>query len=374
MNEIIFEKISCGLNHNLLLSREGDIYVFGDNSYAQLGTGDTEEIFYPQKLKHSEKFTDISSHSLENISIFVSDKNDFHIWGNQVINEPKKTKFKSFDEIFEYYYKINYKPIQNRIISFNYHFVKNGKYQKEFNTEEPPLGEGYYGKVYKVKKKHTNEDKFFAIKKIIFTSCDEDEFLNELLTSPIISGLRNKNLLKYYDLWLEKHSESRKYIFYILMELCDKTLDDFIQKEMKKDSKLYSYGMLTELGFYIASEIFTQILNGVNYLHKQNKPIMHRDLKPDNIMLKIKDDSKYFVKIADFGLATVHKYADQVHSANRGNENYRAPEVSLGLDLPIFYNTKADIYSLAIVLKELFFIKYHRYLRVNHCFHVFSLF
>ena len=32
MNEIIIEKISCGPNHNLLLSREGDIYVFGDNN------------------------------------------------------------------------------------------------------------------------------------------------------------------------------------------------------------------------------------------------------------------------------------------------------------------------------------------------------
>ncbi len=55
-------------------------------------------------------------------------------------------------------------------------------------------------------------------------------------------------------------------------------MDDFIE-ELKNDSNLYSNEMLTELGYYIASEIFIQILNGVNYLHKQNKPIIHR-LKP----------------------------------------------------------------------------------------------
>ena len=60
-----------------------------------------------------------------------------------------------------------------------------------------------------------------------------------------------------------------------------------IIEEIKKDSNLYSNEMLTELGFYITSEIFVQILNGVNYLHKQNKPIIHRDLNPWNIMLKI---------------------------------------------------------------------------------------
>ena len=176
MNEIIIEKISCGRNHNLLLSREGDIYVFGDNSDGQLGTGDREKIVYPQKLNHSEKFTDISSHSHENISIFVSDKNVFYIWGNEVITEPKETKFKSFDEIFEYYLKINYKPIQNRIISFDYHFVINGKYQKEFNTEKQVLGEGSYGKVFKVKKLNTNEDKFFALKEIKFKESMKKNF------------------------------------------------------------------------------------------------------------------------------------------------------------------------------------------------------
>ena len=186
----------------------------------------------------------------------------------------------------------------------------------------------------------------------------EKEFLNELETSPIVHELRNENVMKYYDLWLENDFNSQNgdnYILYIQMELCDKTLDDFIE-EIKKDSNLYSNEMLTELGFYISSEIFVQILNGVNYLHKQNKPIIHRDLNPLNIMLKIEKNSKSIVKIADLGLAKLHEL-NKKHTQDRGHIKYMAPEVENGRN----YDTRADIYSLGLVLKELFFIDVNRY-------------
>ena len=75
------------------------------------------------------------------------------------------------------------------------------------------------------------------------------------------------------------------------MELCDKSLNDVIE-EMRNLLDVYLNETLTELGLYIASEIFVQILNGVNYLHKQNNPIIHRDLNPDNIMIKVDENSK----------------------------------------------------------------------------------
>ena len=81
MNEIIIEKISCGSDHNLFLSREGDIYVFGYNRNGQLGTGDKQTQIISKKLNIKEKFTDILAHSHCYISIAVSDKNVFYIWG-----------------------------------------------------------------------------------------------------------------------------------------------------------------------------------------------------------------------------------------------------------------------------------------------------
>ena len=67
------------------------------------------------------------------------------------------------------------------------------------------------------------------------------------------------------------------------------------------------------------------------------------------------------VKIADLGLATVHKYANQSHSQDRGHYKYIAPEVENGGQ----YDTRADIYSLGIILYNLFGIDINRYIEIN---------
>ncbi len=86
-------------------------------------------------------------------------------------------------------------------------------------------------------------------------------------------------------------------------------------------------GTLTKVGYYIASQIFIQILEGVNYLHKKNPPLIHRDLKPANILLKICDQNGFCVKIADFGLITIHEFSEKSHSLGVGTLKYMVPEV-----------------------------------------------
>ncbi len=81
--------------------------------------------------------------------------------------------------------------------------------------------------------------------------------------------------------------------------------------------------------YYISSEIFIDIL-GVNFLHKQNPQIIHRDLCPDNILIRMGKNDKIYVKIADFGLITIHKYAEQLHKSDVGHIEYIAPEVNCG--------------------------------------------
>jgi serine/threonine protein kinase len=132
------------------------------------------------------------------------------------------------------------------------------------------------------------------------------------------------------------------------MELCDKTLDDVI-KEFDKESHLKTNGTLTTVGYYIASQIFIEILKGVNALHKQKEPIIHRDLRPVNILFKKSDSKGICVKIADFGLIAIYKYLGQSHAEDRETLKYIAPEAESSEE----YDTKVDIYSLGVIFKEL---------------------
>jgi serine/threonine protein kinase len=163
--------------------------------------------------------------------------------------------------------------------------------------------------------------------------------------------LQNLYLTKHFDAWFEEiiYENEQKISFFIEMELCEKKLDDVIN-EFEKDSHFKTNGTLTSIGYYIASQLFIEMLEGVNFLHTQNPSLIHRDLHPLNILLKKCDSKGFSVKIADFGLMTQHEFSDQTHSLDKGKPKYTAPEVINNQ----IYNTKADIYSLGIIFRNLF--------------------
>jgi serine/threonine protein kinase len=145
------------------------------------------------------------------------------------------------------------------------------------------------------------------------------------------------------------------------MELCDTTLQQIIH-EIQSDINFRnkSEKMLTPIGYYIASQLFIEIVKGVQYLHKND--IIHRDLNPNNILIKReeilhfiyrKGKNRSFVKIGDFGLIAIHKYAQQPHTRDRGAVKYMAPEVDEGSENNTNYDFKADIYSLGFILEDL---------------------
>jgi serine/threonine protein kinase len=135
------------------------------------------------------------------------------------------------------------------------------------------------------------------------------------------------------------------------MELCDKTLHAVLD-EINKDSNMKVNGVYTPIGYHIVSQLFIEIIECVQYIHKHN--IIHRDLTPFNILLKRQETYAEFgtkvrsIKICDFGLMAVHEFSEVCHSTDRGHVQYMAPEVNGGQ-----YNTKADIYSLGCILKGL---------------------
>jgi len=120
-------------------------------------------------------------------------------------------------------------------------------------------------------------------------------------------------------------------------------------EQKQNDFKRKRFEVMTPLEYYISGELFKEILEAVNYLHSLKPPIIHRDLKPNNILITEGLNGR-FVKIADFGLATFHKFDQQTHTKGLGNVKYVAPEVVRGRT----YDMKADIYSLGVVSQDLF--------------------
>ncbi|XP_054168958.1 dual specificity protein kinase shkC-like [Oppia nitens] len=102
--------------------------------------------------------------------------------------------------------------------------------------------------------------------------------------------------------------------------------------------------------YYITCEILLEVLECVRYLHEFNQPVIHRDLKPDNILIAHDIRNGRFVKLCDLGLITVHEMVAQSHTSGVGTPKYMAPEVTFGRK----YDTKADVYSISFIIEELF--------------------
>ncbi|KAL4471386.1 hypothetical protein ABPG74_008279 [Tetrahymena malaccensis] len=138
---------------------------------------------------------------------------------------------------------------------------------------------------------------------------------------------------------------------YIQLEYCSgKTLRNYLDEQ--------THGLDSKEAF----QIFSQMLEGVNYLHKNQ--IIHRDLKPSNILFENK-----IAKIADFGLSIQQELGlinpnqeltsqysidgqdvSVAHTGNVGTPFYMPPEQQ---DKSGKYNEKIDVYSLGIILLEM---------------------
>jgi len=187
------------------------------------------------------------------------------------------------------------------------------------------IGEGGMGIVYKAK--CTLLNRFVAIKILKTELIDCEDFITRFKREAnSIASLSHPNIVSVYDAGSENN------INFIVMEYINgKTL-----KQLLKENLSLSPLQTLDIAFQIATAL--------ECAHK-NK-IIHRDIKPDNIL--ITEDN--IVKLTDFGIA---KVADSVTLTNSnkiiGSVHYISPEQAKGK----LVDYRTDIYSLGIVMYEM---------------------
>ena len=187
------------------------------------------------------------------------------------------------------------------------------------------IGEGGMANVYLANDKIL--DRKVAIKVLRGDLSSDDKFIRRFQREALsVSNLSHPNIVEVYDVG-EEDGE-----YYIVMEYIEgKTLKQLLKKRESLT--------LTEV-----IDIMTQLTDGISHAHESY--IIHRDIKPQNIM--IQDDGR--IKITDFGIAMALN-ATQLTQTNSvmGSVHYLPPEQASGKGATV----KSDIYSMGILMYEL---------------------
>lgn len=194
-------------------------------------------------------------------------------------------------------------------------------------TKGSSIGTGSHGCVYKAL--NTLTGKIFAVKQsIVDDRKEEDRKYRERLEVEltICKDLRHPNIVE--TLGFENASNH----LYIYLEYVPGG---------SMSSLLHEFGPLTG---DLLTRSTTGVLQGLNYLHTRNPPVVHRDIKGANILV----DVNFTVKLSDFGCS---KRSNETTSFTTiGSIPWMAPEVIQQQD---GYGRKADIWSLGCVLIEM---------------------
>ena len=195
------------------------------------------------------------------------------------------------------------------------------------------LGKGTYGTVYKAIKKD-NPKEIFAIKKIKMDVDTEGIPSTALREIAILKKITHPNVVKIIDLaFSDKNIE-------LCLEYCEYDLKKLIEAK-KDDVNFYNINFI--------KNIIYQIIKATDYLHSHK--ILHRDLKPQNILVMLNESENQIVKLADFGLSRVYSIPIRPYTKEVLTLWYRAPEMMLGMSN---YSTGLDIWSIGCIFGELF--------------------
>ena len=186
------------------------------------------------------------------------------------------------------------------------------------------IGSGGMAVVYKAMCHRLN--RYVAVKIMRPELAKNEKFRRRFQTeSQAIAKLSHPNIVGVYDVSRTDHIE------YIVMELIDGiTLKQYLQDHGPIDAPQ-------------AVDFSLQIARALSHAH--GKGIVHRDIKPQNILV-VEDG---VIKVADFGIANLQSEVPDVENEAIGSVHYISPEQARGLPV----DGRSDIYSLGIVMYEM---------------------
>ena len=186
------------------------------------------------------------------------------------------------------------------------------------------IGSGGMADVYKGKDHKLN--RYVAIKVLKSDYRSDQVFIKKFLSeAQAAAGLMHPNVVNVYDVGQDRG------LYYMVMELVEGiTLKDYIEKKGRLSAKE-------------TVSIAIQMVTGLQAAH--NHHIIHRDIKPQNII--ISKDGK--VKVTDFGIARATTSTQTISTSVMGSVHYTSPEQARGGVV----DEKSDIYSIGITLYEM---------------------
>jgi ankyrin repeat protein/serine/threonine protein kinase len=308
-----------------------------ENDHKSINTVDSTNHFTPLHLAYFHENNDIVSLLLENkadTSIRgYNGKNPLEMSSKQVTINPSMNNLYQFQKII------------NPLIDFDkISFVKSK------NKEEIKLGAGGQAEVFL-----GNYSEELGIKRKVAIKCFK------IQPDSDYSRIKEK-IVKEARTAMQYNSNYVVQVFGVSFSPTDK--EHKYDKEHKHQSQHYylimEYSELGSLRKHLHSknnlsvqnryQLSLDICNGLKFLHSQSKDkpcIIHRDLKSANILLFSDDHKNSRAKLGDLGLAI---FEDQEVKSRGGTQGWMAPEIR---SICPSYTTKSDIYSLGLVLLEL---------------------
>ncbi|XP_077227016.1 with no lysine (K) kinase 3 isoform X2 [Tasmannia lanceolata] len=195
------------------------------------------------------------------------------------------------------------------------------------------LGKGAFKTVYKAFDEFEGIEVAWNQVKVVDVLQRSDDLERLYSEVHLLQTLNHRNIIKFYDSWIDTKHDNINFITEV-----------FTSGTLRQYRKKHNRVNLRALKNWSK-----QILHGLLYLHSHNPPVIHRDLKCDNIFV---NGNHGEVKIGDLGLAAILRQAHSAHSVI-GTPEFMAPEL-----YEEEYNELVDIYAFGMCLLELVSCEY----------------